>query len=168
MVLFRILILLLATGIVSCKENGKDEPVASSRAESEIDKVKLTNLNNSPVDLKIYHGKTVFINFWATWCKPCLLEMPSIQNAKEVLKNENIEFLFASDESVDQIEWFKSKHKYDFNYVRAENMAELNIAALPATFIFNPKGKLVFSEMGYRKWDDNNNIDMILKIIKTK
>ena len=63
---------------------------------------------------------------------------------------------------------FKSGHDYNFNYVRAENLAELNIMALPTTFIFNSEGKLVFNEMGYRQWDDQTNIDLILNIVKSK
>ena len=120
------------------------------------------------VDLDIYKGKTVFINFWATWCKPCLEEMPSIEKAQKLLKDTNIEFLFASDETTQPIEEFKTEHEYKFNYVTVENMGTFNIAGLPTTCIFNPKGKLVFSEMGYRKWDDKENIDLLLEIINSK
>ena len=60
---------------------------------------------------------------------------------------------------------FQDKHSYDFNYVRVENLEELNIQALPTTYIFNPAGKLEFSEAGYRTWDAADNIEMISKII---
>jgi hypothetical protein len=42
----------------------------------------------------------------------------------------------------------------------------MNVQALPTTFIFNSAGNLVFSETGFRKWDEKNNIDLILKIAK--
>ncbi len=159
-------------GLISCNEKGKeknkDEQFVPTIVESETDKIKLTDLDSKPIDLNQYRGKTIFINFWATWCKPCLQEMPSIQKAQEQLKNENIVYLFASDEAVEQIEKFKTNHQYPFHYVRAENMEALNIMALPTTYIFNPQGKLVFSEMGYRKWDDKNNIDLLINIGKTK
>ena len=153
-------------GLLSCNGEDKDKPVVITRPDREIDKVKLTDLKDKPLDQKQYDGKTVFINFWATWCKPCLEEMPSIQKAKEILKNENIEFLFASNETAGEIEVFNNEHDYGFNYVIAGNLEELNIVGLPTTFIFNTDGKLVFSEMGYRKWDDKTNIDLILKIAK--
>ena len=159
-------------GLISCNETGKekdkDEPVLSTPAESELATIKLTDLDSKAIDLNQYKGKTIFINFWATWCKPCLQEMPSIQKMQELLKNENIVYLFASDETVEQIEKFKTNHQYPFHYVRAENMEALNIMALPTTYIFNPSGKLVFSEMGFRKWDDKNNIDLIINIGKIK
>ncbi len=158
--------------LISCndtkKEKDKEEQVVTTIVESETDKIKLTDLDSKSIDLNQYKGKTIFINFWATWCKPCLQEMPSIQQAQELLKNEDIVYLFASDEAVEQIEKFKTNHPYPFHYVKAENIAALNIMALPTTYIFNPKGKLVFSEMGFRKWDDKNNIDLLINIAKTK
>ena len=53
-------------------------------------------------------------------------------------------------------------------FVKAENLEELNVMALPTTFIFNTDGKLVFNEMGFRKWDDKENLKLILNIIKSK
>lgn len=163
--IYKIAVLLIIV-LMSCKEKVKKIPVASHKIE--IDRIKLTDLNSNPVDMRQFHGKTVFINFWATWCKPCLEELPSIQKAKDILENENIVFLIASDESAEQIEQFKKDFDYSFNFVRIQNPEELSIMALPTTFIFNPEGKLVFSEMGYKKWDDKNNIDLILNIAKSK
>jgi len=149
------------------RENS-DQPVSEKQTEWKINKVNLTDLKGLPINLEQYKGKTVFLNFWATWCKPCLKEMPSTEKTHEMLKDKNIEFLFASDETAQQIEKFQAKHDYRFNYVRVESLEELNIIALPTTFIFNPDGKLVFSEMGFRKWDDKINIDLILNIAKLK
>jgi|SRR5688572_17967531 len=153
-------------GIIACKDVTKHKPDSTESVQTTIDEVKLISLTDQPIDMKQYKDKTVFINFWATWCKPCLEEMPSIQKAMDTLSNENIIFLFASEETSDQIEDFKRSHSYPFQLVRVENLAELNIMALPTTFIFNKQGNRVFSEMGYRKWDDKTNIDLITKIAR--
>ncbi len=163
--IYKIAVILLIV-IAGCK--GKNKPDISNSFESEIDSIHLKNLDNTPIDPGQYQGKAIFINFWATWCKPCLEEMPSIQAAINKLKNENIVFLFASDEEPDQIKNFETNHNYNFNYVKVENPEELSITTLPTTYIISPKGKLVFSEMGYRKWDDKQNIDLILNIIQSK
>ena len=164
------LAVIIFIGLISCNEKAKnkDDQAVSTIVEWETDKIKLTGLDSKPINLNQYRGQTIFINFWATWCKPCLQEMPSIKKAMEILKNENIVYLFASDEAVEQIEKFKNNHPYPFQYVKAENMEVLNIMALPTTYIYSPQGKLVFSEMGYRKWDDKSNIDLIINITKTK
>jgi len=139
---------------------------SSAEVNGELDKIKLSDLNHQPISLTQYQGKTIFINFWATWCKPCLKEMPSIEEAQNILQNEKIIFLMASGESAEQIKDFNTGHDYKFNYVRIENSEEINVQALPTTFIFNSVGNLVFSETGVRKWDEKNNIDLILKIAK--
>jgi hypothetical protein len=82
------------------------------------------------------------------------------------MKDQHIEFLFASDEGIDQIADFKSSHDYPFNYVQAKNMAQLNIMALPTTYIFDKNGKLVFNEVGTRNWADKENIDLLLNLSK--
>ena len=152
--------------IAGCKGANKDKPVAEAGNAVEIQKIRLRDSNELPVDLEKYKGKTIFINFWATWCKPCIEEMPSIERAQNILRKEEVVFLFASAESAEETRDFRIGHPYKFNYVRIENLEELNIQALPTTFIFNPRGALVFSEMGFRNWDDNNNINMIRKITK--
>ncbi len=149
----------------SCSDSKKQESKISS-SPTEIEKIKLTSLKGMTIDMKQYNGKAVFINFWATWCKPCIEEMPTIKKAMDLFKDEKIEFLFASDESTEEIQTFETEHSYGFNYTRAGNMESLNIIGLPTTFIFDKDGKQVFSEMGYRKWDDKVNIDLLLKIAK--
>jgi thiol-disulfide isomerase/thioredoxin len=127
--------------------------------------IKLTDLNGNEVDLTDYKGKTIFVNFWATWCRPCIQEMPSIAALQTQLKGKNIEFFFASDEEVDKIQKFMESRKMNLNFVRIENPESLGIEALPTTFIFDGNGELVFSEVGYRKWDEPATVDMVSKLV---
>ncbi len=132
------------------KENGKG-----------INAIKLVNLSGEEINMDDFKNKTVFINFWATWCKPCLQEMPGIERAQELLKDKDVVFLLASNESIEQIESFKANRRFNFEYVQVQNMEALNIQAIPATFIFNPQGELIFSEVGFRVWDAPENIRLI-------
>ena len=168
MKLFSVISLLILLGAAACKNVNKRQSHSNNSLQKSIDSIRLKDLKDQPVDLSGYKGKTIFINFWATWCKPCREEMPSVQEAMKILKDKKIEFLFASDETTEQIEEFKAAHEYSFNYVKVESLSDLNIMGLPTTFIFSADGKLVFSEMGYRKWDDKTNIDLILNKSKSK
>lgn len=164
--IFTFLLLIILAG---CKETAKESTdVIIIPSGTDIEKVHLSDLNGRTFDIKHYYGKTVFVNFWATWCKPCIAEMPSIQNLQTRLKDENIIFLLASDEEINEINGFKHDNKYSFNYTRLINMEALNIQAIPTTYIYNPEGKLVYSETGSRNWDDSASIQMILKIISQK
>lgn len=130
--------------------------------------IKLSSLDGNPIDMNQFKGKTLFINFWATWCRPCVAEMPSIARAMEQLHSNEIEFLFASNEEVDAINKFAQKRNLDLHYVLAENMEELKIEALPTTMILNSKGEIAFSEIGFRQWDEPSNLELITKIMNAK
>lgn len=148
--------------LAGCNSTPKEQ---SSNLEKDIIKVRLTELNGEVINLSQYEGKTVFINFWATWCGPCIQEMPTIQKAQTLMKDKDVVFLLASNEEPNQIERFAKKHDYNFHYVQLNNMEELKIPALPTTFIFNSDGALKFSETGTRAWDEPANIELISKIL---
>jgi thiol-disulfide isomerase/thioredoxin len=164
---FRNILFVLIVSISSCQEPTAEKP-ESGKPKKTIDIIKLTDLDGNPISLTQYKGRTVFLNFWATWCKPCVYEIPSIKNAKNQLSDKEIVFLLASDETAEQIKDFKKDNYPDLNYVRLLNLEQQNFDALPTTYIFSPAGALKFAETGYRKWDDASNIAIILKINNQK
>lgn len=127
--------------------------------------IRLTDLSGNAVDVSQYKGKAVLVNFWATWCKPCLQEMPSLAVAQNQFKDQPIVFMFASNETLEQINRFKNKQKFEFNYLHLGNQEALNIQALPTTFIFDKTGELKFSEIGFRDWASPASIEIITSII---
>jgi thiol-disulfide isomerase/thioredoxin len=127
--------------------------------------IKLIDLEGKKVDLTELAGKTIFVNFWATWCKPCIQEMPSIIALREQLAGQNIEFYFASDEEADKVKKFMKSRRMSSGFVQVKNLESLGIQALPTTFIFDGEGNLVFSEAGLRKWDEPAMVEMVTKLI---
>lgn len=156
--LFLISLLMLVVAACTSKKNA-DENKSTITLES----IELVSLSGEKIDMEQYKDKTVFINFWATWCKPCIQEMPTIENAQSQLKDKDVVFLLASNETAEQIEKFKAKRNFQLQFVQVQNLEALNIQALPATFIFNPEGDLVFSEVGFRMWDTQENLNLITK-----
>lgn len=157
-------ILLIFIELSSCTSKSGEQGSSRPEETNILKRIKLRDMSGNPIDLSHYRGKTIFINFWATWCGPCIKEMPSIERAKNILKDKEIEFMVASNESVGQIQTFLKSQKLDLNYVQLENLEELNIQALPTTIIISPKGEVVFSETGYKEWDDPEYIELITKI----
>lgn len=124
---------------------------------------KFSDLNGDPIDLEKLKGKRVFLNIWATWCGPCIQEMPSIATLQESLKNEPVAFLLASDEDHALINRFAARGvARDLPLVRLDNPEAFGINAIPVTFIFDDQGKLVHSEMGARDWSTADAKDLVL------
>lgn len=163
--LLKTICFVLFCGLAGCSGGDKkDQPSGEKRLM--ITSIRLTDLADQPISLEKYKGKTVFLNFWATWCKPCIEEMASIERAQARLSGRGVVFLLASNESNKQIREFSKGSGYKLEFVRIDNFDEQNIQALPTTYIFDPGGSLRFSEMGSRNWDDTSNINLILNIAK--
>ncbi|MEZ4907209.1 MAG: TlpA family protein disulfide reductase [Saprospiraceae bacterium] len=89
---------------------------------------ELTSTTGESLNLTDSKKTVKFINLWATWCPPCVGEMPEIEILyKKFEHNENVEFYMISDEKIDKIKSFISKHEYNFPVFKSES-------AMPAAF----------------------------------
>lgn len=128
---------------------------------------RLKSDSNQIINLKDLKGRVVFVNFWATWCPPCIAEMPSLQ----LLYNdysEKVEFLLVSDESFEKIENFKLKKDFNFSvYSPLSNIPkELQTTSIPRTFVINKKGEIVIDESGAVNWNSDKvraQLDLLLE-----
>lgn len=127
----------------------------------QISDIELYDLSGNAIDTEQYKGKRIFLNFWATWCGPCIQEMPSIVSAREALANQSVEFLLASDEEMERIIKFTERKGINLPFAQVRNMDTFNINALPTTFIFDQNGNLEYTEMGARDWSKEEAINLI-------
>jgi thiol-disulfide isomerase/thioredoxin len=128
-------------------------------------KTSLVDLNQNKVNLTSFKGKKVVINYWATWCSPCIKEMPELKRAEEILQNYNYIFLLVSDETISKISAFKNEKKFDFNFLKSVNSIEINgIYSLPTTYIFDENGKKVETFVGVVAWNSQRIINKLKKI----
>ena len=92
-----VMLILLICFSNSCKEEAKGE------AKNNKKETLYTDMKGLPVSLEQFKGKRILVNYWATWCVPCLKEFPSLVEAQEILSNENYVFLFPSPDSAKEI-----------------------------------------------------------------
>lgn len=104
------------------------------------------------IDLASLKGKVVFVNFWATWCPPCIAEMPSINGLyKKHKDNNNVVFIMADvDGTMDKSLKFMKKKKYMLPvHVPASSMPKEYFAgSMPTTIILDKEGRLSFHHVG--------------------
>lgn len=128
---------------------------------------RFRSLAGDTVTLGDFHGKKLFINFWATWCAPCLAEMPGLQALYDFQKSDsNIVFLFLSDEDQKTVRDFASKNSYTLPLYlcETERAPEFNSGAYPSTFIVNSSGQIVYRKYETAKWNHASVLDFLARV----
>ena len=118
--------------------------------------VQLTTLDGDPFSLTAFEGKTVFINVWATWCAPCLAEMPNIHSLYQQVASDAIVFVMINvDERLDVARQYVEQKNYTFPVYRLTHPlpAVYDSSVLPTTYIIAPNGKLVNKQVGMAQYD---------------
>lgn len=147
---------LLFVSFISCQTNaksneGESEQVETTEFTSEgVDKsafdISFQAVDKSKINTKDLIGKVVFINFWATWCPPCIAEMPSIQALYNKFKdNKDIVFLMVDvDADLKGADRFMRKNKYELPvYIPNSNIPTSFLeGSIPTTVILDKRGNI--------------------------
>lgn len=146
---------ILATGLI--------RPDTEQLAEKELENQPTVDLNialqgtdEAILNLEQFRGKVLFINLWATWCPPCLAEMPGINNLYRDLRNEDIVFLMISvDKDFAKAKAYVDGQEFSFPiYQPAGRWSQhLNSSTIPTTFVIDQSGKLVLEHRGMAKYN---------------
>jgi thiol-disulfide isomerase/thioredoxin len=116
---------------------------AASSAQPEL---KITTIDGKPFDLAAQRGKWVVVNYWATWCVPCIKEMPDISNFVKSHKNVTAIGLAFEDTDVKEIKTFLSKHEVVYPIAQVDVLAPPKDfeapKGLPTTYLIAPDGTI--------------------------
>jgi peroxiredoxin len=131
---------------------GEDLPVAAPQ-------FSLPSLDGQELALNDYRGKYLLVNFWATWCGPCKVEMPSLESLYRKFKKRNLTVVAVSNDifGAQVVE----------PYIQAQNLTfpigldpklkvsnQFGVISLPTTFLINPQGKIIGVLNGAENWTD--------------
>ncbi|MFZ0546964.1 MAG: TlpA disulfide reductase family protein, partial [Candidatus Promineifilaceae bacterium] len=114
----------------------------------------LADLDGTPVSLNDFRGQPVIINFWASWCAPCRIEMPELQKAYETYQDDGLVILALNeDEPVDVArDYFVGEMGLTFTALLDDNSAIAtalgNFGTLPTTFFVDPEGTITVIHRG--------------------
>lgn len=128
---------------------------------------KLKGINTKNVNFKTVNNKVVFVSFWATWCPPCVAEMPSMKALFNDYKDK-VMFLFVTNEDWNTVATFYEKNNYDFpTYNQLTNAPkELQSSTIPATFILSKDKKIVIDKRGAANWNSSSTRRLIDDLLK--
>lgn len=117
------------------------------------------------IDFSTFKGKKVFLNVWASWCPPCIAEMPSIEALYQKFKdNENVVFIMLNvDEDKSKAEKFLKRKKYTFPIYRSVSKTPsiFYSNSIPSTYVINEKGEIIFKHQGLANYNSESFINML-------
>jgi peroxiredoxin len=167
---------LFAVGPARCHAADTPDPAKATRVQigQEAPAFEVATLDGQTFSLKEQRGKVVLVNFFATWCGPCLQEMPHLE--KEIWqKYKDKKFAMISlgrEHSNDELKPFRQKNKFTFPMAgdtKREIFSRYAEACIPRTLLIDPNGRVIAQVIGYNEKEFQSLIETLAtEIAKVK
>ncbi len=117
------------------------------------------------------HGRVVVLNLWATWCRPCIEELPSLQRLDLMMRSKGVAVVAVSVDAVkelEKVETFLNDHEIGdvarYHDIHGNLQNTLKTSALPSTYILDANGRIMYEIAGKGEWDDPQIVNFLLKL----
>ena len=142
------------------------DPMPAAKPAPDFNLMGMDGETHTLEDLK---GKFVLVNFWATWCNPCKVEMPLLEKLHQTLKSEKFTVLgLHVGPGPENIEEFKKLMPISFPiYVDMDLEVNWGVPGLPTTFLMNPEGKLIYRAVGKREFASDEMVNFLKSQIES-
>lgn len=132
--------------------------------------IQLKDVFGNTVRLSDYRGKVVFLNFWATWCPTCVVEMPAMEKLHRRLKDRDFVMVAINvQESPARVKSFFEKHELSFISLLDSSGAVgsgFDVRGLPTTFVIDREGRIIGKALGPREWNSRASIALFEYLIE--
>lgn len=142
-----------------------------AKEQQSIYDLSFNNVDQETVHLSDYKGKVILLNFWATWCPPCIKEMPSMQRLREHFQDQPFEIIaINAGESATTVSSFLLELETELTFpilldLQSRSFGEFGIRGLPMTLVINKQGQLENRVLGGKEWDEAASIKMIEDVL---
>jgi len=128
--------------------------------------IRIEDVNGEVQSLSEFKGKPVFLNMWASWCVPCIAELPSLEDLQASLPE--LTFVFLNFESKEVFDRFVASSKFEVPYYRVTTPlpGELTPKAIPASYILDADGQVIYQFTGAADWANPKVAEQIKKLLE--
>ncbi|MFY0689990.1 MAG: TlpA family protein disulfide reductase [Cyclobacteriaceae bacterium] len=154
---------LLQRGILATRLFTPDVEENAKQANYQFD---LVDENGATVPMETFKGQTVFLNIWATWCPPCIAEMPDINELYQALGEEVTFLIISVDDNPDKAIAFRNRKQFDFPVYFAKNgfPQVFHSRSIPTTYVISPDGSIVVDQKGMSKYNTEGFRSFLLSL----
>ena len=180
---FFIFILIILTSLSFKSYNNKDNDLISEFLKNELEDFELSkekkNISNlifkdhkeKEISFSDFKGKILLVNFWATWCAPCIKEMPSLDRLETKINGDfDVIAISVDRDGVEKVTDFFDENKISnlekFFDIKNSLAKEMNLYGVPTSFFVNKEGDLIGYSQGDMEWDNDTVINFINYLIK--
>lgn len=155
----RLIVLVLGVFMFGCgAQSGSYESIDDVPFEESGPKIKapdftVKDLDGKSVSLSDFKGKILFLDFWATWCPPCVISSPEVEKLHQEYNGKNVEVMSVSlDDSADAVKRYVAQKKYKNRMVMVGGSGidvHYRVSAIPAFYVIDQKGYIAGYWAGY-------------------
>lgn len=132
----------------------------------ELPVISLTDLDGRKVSLDEYTGHPLFISFFATWCGPCMRELPELADLKTKLTAQQLQVVCICDEPVEKLRPLQTQFGDRLTILHSEaKFHDIGIYTYPTNYIFNAQGTKVYDKVDPDDWESSEVVERIRKLI---
>lgn len=129
---------------------------------------RLRAADGTVADMADFSEDVLFVNLWATWCAPCIAEMPHIEELAGRFADAPVAFLIVSEEDPDTVTPFVEEQGWQLPIYTAQAIpAMFQTDVLPATYVLDEMREMVFKHIGIARWDDQTTVEFIENLLRS-
>jgi thiol-disulfide isomerase/thioredoxin len=129
--------------------------------------VALTDMEGHSVSLRSYSGHPLFVDFFATWCGPCMRELPELAALRQKLSGQGLQLVCVCDEPIDKLKPLQARFGDQLIILHSDKrFHDMGIYTYPTNYIFNALGRQVYEKVNPDDWEKPNMVDKVKKLIE--